>query len=265
MKAIRSVVLLLALMLAWGPVVFLVLASLAPGTDFNASLGGRTVSAYGSVLRLSGVASILLLTLAITIATAVLTVVLAIPAAYSFARYRSRVATVGANSLLLSWMLPQTLVAVAYFALVAQLGLYGKPEVLIFFGVLQTVPLGVWVLRNAFLKVPTELDEAAFLDGASVARFLTTVMVPISMPSIAAVGGYSFLLAWQMYLYPLVFLSSGSTQMATVGVVNFMGEWSTNYPEMMAFSVIITVPVMVVFILVQKYIVSGLTAGAVNG
>jgi ABC-type glycerol-3-phosphate transport system permease component len=262
---LRGGILLLVLLLAWGPVVFLLLASFAPGTDFNVSFSNRSVNAYTSVLGLSGVGSILLLTLTVTVATAVLTVVIATPAAYAFARYRSRASTLAANSLLLSWILPQSLIAIAYFQLVAQLNLYGKPEILVFFGLLQTVPLSVWVLRSAFTNIPTELDESAFLDGAGMTRFLTTILVPISMPSIAAVCGYSFLLAWQMYLYPLVFLSGAKTQMATVGVVNFVGEWSTNYPEMMAFSVIITVPVMVVFMLVQRYIVTGLTAGAVIG
>ena len=178
---------------------------------------------------------------------------------------KSRLAVVSANSLLSAWLFPQVLVALAFFNLVAELNLYGKPELMLFLGVLQTLPLSVWVLRNTFEGIPTDIDEAAALDGAGLVTTLRSVILPVTMPSIAACAGYSFLLAWQMYLYPLVFLAGQKTQMASVGVVNFVGEWGTNYPEMMAFSFLITAPVVVVFLVVQRYIVAGLMAGSLSG
>jgi len=124
--------------------------------------------------------------------------------------------------------------------------------------------LSVWVLRSFLAEVPREIDEAALLDGASMPTFFLRVLLPVAAPSIAATAGYAFLLSWQMYLYPLVYLSTGQTQMAAVGVSNFVGQWSTNYPQMMAYSVLITAPLVLVFLLVQRYIVSGLTSGSVN-
>ena len=261
----RAVLIALALVVALWPLLFLLLASLASGTAFDAGFSGRSVHAYAGVVQESGFARILVLTLLVALGVAVATVLIAAPAGYSFARHTSRLATMSANSLLSAWLLPQILVALAFFNLVAQLNLYGSPGLMLFFGVLQTVPLSVWVLRSSFERIPVEIDEAASLDGAGLLATLRRVVVPVAMPSIAASAGYAFLLAWQMYLYPLVFLAGQKTQMVSVGLVNFVGEWSTNYPEMMAFSVIVTAPVVVVFLLVQRYIVAGLMAGSVVG
>ena len=142
--------------------------------------------------------------------------------------------------------------------------MYGKPYMMVFFGMLQSVPLSVWVLRSFIAGIPREIDEAALLDGASLPTFFRRVLFPIAAPSIAAVAGYSFLLTWQLYLYPLIYMATSTNQLATVGVSNFVGQWSTNYPEMMAYSLLITAPLVVVFLLVQRYIVSGLTSGSVN-
>lgn len=264
-RQVRPVLVTIGVLVALGPVAFMVLASLSPGTSFSVALSGRTLHAYTSILGTSTVAASLVLTTLVSLSSAILTVVLALPAAYSFARVRFRGSEILANSLLSAWLLPQIFIALAFFTIATDYGLYGNPAFMIFFGVLQAVPLSVWVLRSFVAQIPRELDEAALLDGAALPRFFIRVLLPTTAPSIAATAGYAFLMTWQMYLYPLVYLAPGNTQMASVGVSNFVGQWSTNYPQMMAYSVLITIPIIVVFLVIQRYIVSGLTSGAVNG
>ena len=254
----------LALLIALAPLAFLLLASLSPGTTFTVSFSHLTLAAYAHILDTSSVTSSILLTVAVSAGAALLTLILSIPAAYAFARVKFRGAGVLMSSLLSAWLLPQVFVAVAFLTVATDIGMYGKPYMMVFFGMLQSVPLSVWVLRSFIAGIPREIDEAALLDGASLPTFFRRVLFPIAAPSIAAVAGYSFLLTWQLYLYPLIYMATSTNQLATVGVSNFVGQWSTNYPEMMAYSLLITAPLVVVFLLVQRYIVSGLTSGSVN-
>lgn len=249
---------------AIAPIAYMFLASLASGTALQVSLSGASLDAYATVLTSPDIMSSIWLTAAIAALSAACTVLLATPAAYAFARMRSRINSVLASSLLLAWLLPQVFIAIAFFTFAARVRLYGNPWFMVFFGVLHSVPLSVWVLRNFIETIPKDIDEAAVMDGASLSRFLTKILLPIAAPSVAAVAGYSFLITWQLYLYPLVYLAGSKYKMVSTGVANFIGEWSTNYPQMMAYSTLITLPLIAVFLVVQKYIIAGLSSGAVN-
>jgi ABC-type glycerol-3-phosphate transport system permease component len=263
-RAAWALALAAALSVALGPVLYMVAASLAGGSGFNAGVRDLSVGAYVAVLSSPTAVRSIALTAGISSGASLLTVALATPAAYALARTRSPWCAWASNSLLLAWLVPQVFSALAFFSVAVKLGFYQKPALMVFFGVLQSVPLSVWVLRSFIATVPREIDEAAVTDGASLARFLRQVLLPVSAPSVAAVAGYSFLITWQLYLYPLVYLAGRREQMVSVGVQMFVGEWSTNYPQMMAYSTLITAPLVAVFLLVQKYIVSGVAAGAVN-
>jgi len=249
---------------ALGPLVFMVLASFAKGSGFQVGRLPLTLDAYRSVLTSSAVVRSIILTTIIALGASVITVVLSAPAGYALARTKSRWMAWASNSLLLAWLVPQVFSTLAFFSVAVKLGFYQKPALMVFFGVLLSVPLSVWVLRSFIVSVPRDIDEAAVTDGASLFRFLRQVLLPVAAPSIAAVAGYAFLITWQLYLYPLVYLAGAEEQMVSVQVAMFIGEWSTNYPQMMAFSTIITAPLVAVFLAIQKYIVSGVAAGAVN-
>lgn len=263
-RVIWIAVLAVFVYVAVAPLAYMILASFSAGTALRIDLAQPTLDAYGAVLTDPRVTSSIATTALISLASAVLTVVLATPAAYSFARTSRPLHSLMSNSLLLAWLLPQVFIALAFFSFAADIGLYGNPWLMIFFGMLLSVPLSVWVLRSFVESIPREIDEAAALDGASLFTYLTRVLLPVAAPSMAAVAGYSFLITWQMYLYPLVYLAGSKDQMVSVGVANFVGEWSTNYPQMMAYATLITLPLIAVFLLVQRYIVSGLSSGSVN-
>lgn len=264
-KLAKLAVIVVAPCFVLAPVVFLVLASLSPGASLSISFSGLTWEAYAAVLGTSSVVSSIGLTCAVSAVVAILTVMIALPAAYAFARVDFKWSSFLSNSLLSAWLLPQVFVALAFFSLAIDVGLYGNPLAMIFFGLIQSIPLSIWVLRSFVAEIPRDLDEAAFLDGAGLTTYFARILLPLAAPSIAAAAGYAFLLTWQMYLYPLIYLAGSGTQMASVGVSNFVGQWSTNYPQMMAYSVLITAPIVAIFLFIQRCIVSGLTAGAVNG
>jgi multiple sugar transport system permease protein len=123
---------------------------------------------------------------------------------------------------------------------------------------------GIILLRQYFNSVPRELDDAAKIDGAGTLRFIFKILVPIAKPAIATVGLFAFLFAWNDFLWPLIVLNSPENFTVPLGIANFTGKYGTRWTLLMAATVTSTLPAIIGFLLLQKSLIKGLTAGGVN-
>ncbi|HHT89609.1 MAG TPA: carbohydrate ABC transporter permease [Firmicutes bacterium] len=128
-----------------------------------------------------------------------------------------------------------------------------------------TLPLSIWVLKGFFDGIPKELDEAAMIDGCNVFQTFVRVIVPLVIPGLVAVAIFSFILAWDEFFFARTLMGSESTWVMSVGLSSFKEEFTINWTDLMAATVLFTIPPTILFMLIQKHLVSGLTGGAVKG
>jgi ABC-type glycerol-3-phosphate transport system permease component len=128
-----------------------------------------------------------------------------------------------------------------------------------------SVPVGVWLLRGFFVGIPKELEEAAHIDGCSQLQAFWRIVVPLVRPGIGATAAYILFLTWQEFMFALTFITSQDKRTLPVGIFDFVGQYETNWGNLMAASVLICIPVFILFLFVQKQLVGGLTQGAVKG
>ncbi len=201
-----------------------------------------------------------------TVATAV-SLFLAVTAAYALGRVQFRGRSAMLFAILSVSMFPQIAVLSGMFELVRFLGLYNTLTGLILSYLILTLPFTAWVLTAFMRELPRELEEAAIIDGASPWRILTRVFLPIMGPALAATGLLAFIVAWNEFLFALTFTLSNEQRTVPVAIALITGASAYELPwgRIMAASVIVTVPLILLVLVLQRRIVSGLTAGAVKG
>jgi multiple sugar transport system permease protein len=172
--------------------------------------------------------------------------------------------TIG-SLLLASRMLPTTLLVIPLFVIMQRLGLLNSLYAVILADLIFIVPFAAWMLKAYFDSIPRELEEAAWLDGAGRQRTLFGIVLPLAAPGIAATGLYAAILAWDEFIFARTFISSEQNWTVTLGLSSFRGEYVTYWNEIMAASLIGTIPIVVLFLFVEKYLVAGLTAGSMKG
>jgi multiple sugar transport system permease protein len=193
-----------------------------------------------------------------------LTLLLAVPAAYALARFRLRAARLVILAVLVAQMLPSALLVMPLFVAVRSVGLYGSQLAVIIADTALALPFGIILLHTSFRQVPREIEEAAWVDGASRSTTLRRVVVPLVRPGIIAVAVFSFLTAWGEFVFALSFLPDVATQPISLGVFQFVGMYKTQWDSMMAFATIVAVPAVLALLLLKGQFVSGLTAGSVK-
>lgn len=224
-----------------------------------------TISSYTS--QFSGDNNILIAfanSFKIAIASMVLCCLLAVPAAYGLARFKMRGKKIFIISFLVTQMLPVTLILTPMFLLYRNLHLLDTAFAPILSDTTISVPFVVLILRTYFLSLPKELEDAAKIDGCNTFTAFTRIMIPISYPGIIMTAAFSFLFAWGDLAYSLTFLSTPAKRTMTAGIYNFMGKYGIQWNEIMAYGVLLVFPVVLIFIFLQKYIIGGLTNGAVK-
>jgi trehalose/maltose transport system permease protein len=200
------------------------------------------------------------------VATA-LSLVLAITAAYALGRVRFRGRAAMLFAILSVSMFPQIAVLSGMFELVRWVGLYNSLTGLILSYLILALPFTAWVLTAFIRELPRELEEAAIVDGAKPWRILTRVFLPVMGPALAATGLLAFIVAWNEFLFALTFTLSTEKRTVPVAIALITGASAYELPwgRIMAASVTVTVPLIVLVLVLQRWIVSGLTAGAVKG
>ena len=194
----------------------------------------------------------------------ILTVIIAVLAAYAFARLTFRFKRTIFVSVLATLLLPAYATLIPLYRIMASLGLVNTYLAVILVYVSGFLPLAIWILYNYFNSIPRELEEAAFVDGASPMRALLRVVIPVAMPGIAAVAIISFLLGWAQFLFPLVLTTDLSTQPVTVIVAALNQQRVVPFTLLMACGVLAAAVPGVLALILNRYIVSGITAGSMK-
>lgn len=194
----------------------------------------------------------------------VLTMTLAIAAAYGMARLRSRWIDLALLAVMLSQVLPPALMATPLFIMFRQLGIVNTYGGVILAITTKTLPFAIVVLRTTFLQVPGELEEAGRVDGCTRVGALWRIVLPVARTGITVAAILVFLLAYGDFVYPVSLMNRPAMQPATVGLYSFIGAEYSDWNNIMAFASVFVTPVILIFLLMQRRIVSGLTAGALK-
>ena len=200
----------------------------------------------------------------IAVGTTALTLVLAAPAAYALARLRLRFTVAIGLVLLISQMLPSINIALPLFVIFSRVGLVDSYLALIVANATVTVPFAIIVLRPFFLTVPGEVVEASRVDGSTRFEAFWRIALPLAGPGLITVAALTFLTAWGEFVFGLTLATSEEMQPITVVLSRIITQFGTRWNELMAVSTVVALPIVVFFILLQRYIVGGLTAGAMK-
>lgn len=203
--------------------------------------------------------------LVIALGTTVLSVGLGIPLGYALSRFSFRGKVLTTLVLLFTQMLPEALMVVPLFALFRRYDLLDSLTGLILVNSAFVLPIVALILKGAIDGIPRELEEAGRVDGARPLSVLMRINVPLIAPSIAATAVIAFFHAWNEYVFAVTFIFTPGIQPASVGIANFIGELGTPIQTVMAVAFMFTLPAVVFYLFVQRYVVAGMTAGAVKG
>jgi ABC-type glycerol-3-phosphate transport system permease component len=196
--------------------------------------------------------------------TSAITVVVALLGAYSLTRFQYRGRRFLANFTLVSYMFPPILLAIPIFVIISRLGLADSLVSLALAHISFALPFCLWLMWGYMKTVPIALEEAAMIDGASRMGAFARVVVPMSLPGVIAIGVLSFLVSWNDYLYALILLTSEGRKTLSLGVSTFLGSMGVEWGLINAAGVLITVPVILVFGVVQRFLIQGFGAGGVK-
>jgi ABC-type glycerol-3-phosphate transport system permease component len=204
-------------------------------------------------------------TLIIALATTFVALVVGVLGGYGFSRYRFP----GRNTLLVSVLFtklfPRVVVIVPFFVTLRGLNLMNTYQGLVLVYLMVTFPVAIWLLKGFFDKIPVEIEEAAIVDGCSLPRLLWEIIIPLSRPALVAVAMYSFILAWNEFLFALVFTNGLEKRPLSVALAFFIDENGIRWGELMAASIVMSLPAIFVFSVSQRLLVRGLGEGAVKG
>lgn len=200
----------------------------------------------------------------IGVGATLISTVLAIPAAYGLARFRFKLKKGLILFFLITQMLPSTLVLTSLYIMFSKVGLLNTYWAPILADATLGIPFSIIILRTYFLSVPKELDEAANIDGCGYWESFFKIMLPIAKPGVVVAAVFSFVYAWGDLIYGITFITDPNMRPITSSIYNYVQQYQTLWNSTMAFGIIAIFPVVLIFIFMQKYIVSGLTNGAVK-
>lgn len=224
-----------------------------------------TLGNYAKVLFDSNIPRYFLNSVVISLGATGLALILAIFASYGFARFEFRGKAFWQAFVLVGQLLPTAAIIVPLFITLRVLGLVNTYWGLILVYMIITLPLSVWMLTSYFKAIPVELEEAAIIDGASRLGVLFRITLPLSIPGIVAVVVYAFVTTWNEFIFALCFATDSSVKTLPIGLAEFSTEFNTDWGAVMAASMVMTLPIALLFLTMQKLFIGGLTAGATKG
>lgn len=203
--------------------------------------------------------------LGVAVATMIVGVLIALPAAYALSRYEF----LGKQGVLLSFlitqMFPGALLLVPLYSLFTNLGATDHPYALVIAYATTTLPFSVYMLKNFFDAVPKELDQAGLIDGLSTFGVFWRIVAPLTIPGIAVVAFFNFMNSWNEFMLARAFLSSPDALTLPVGLNLFVNQFQIHWGYLTAAAILVTIPVFVLFVWAQRYLITGLTGGSVKG
>ncbi len=207
----------------------------------------------------------------VAVPTAIIAVILATLGAYAVARLRFRGREALMNSILIIYLFPGILLIIPLFAMLSKIGasvgfeVQDNLNVLIFTYLAQTLPVALYMLANYFRTIPEEIEEAALIDGCSRLEVIWRVTLPLSIPALVSVAIYTFMIAWNEFLYAFVFLNNRELFTMPIKINTIFNDPSPRPHVVMAASTIMTIPVVLLFLSLERFLEEGLTAGGVKG
>ncbi|MEV0618305.1 carbohydrate ABC transporter permease [Nonomuraea sp. NPDC050404] len=247
------------------PLVWMVAASFKTNVDIydpgKALAFAPTLANYAKVLQQANYVEFILNSLWVAFAATVASLVLGVPAAYSMSRFNMKKS---ALVVLMARVIPGVSLLVPWFYVFSNLKMVGGFGVLIISHMFVSLPLVVYIMMGYFDSLPTELEEAALVDGLTHVGAFRRITLPLSVPGVATAGILSFIFSWNNFMFALV-LSDADTKTLPVAIFDFVGYASIDWGGLMAATTVVTLPICVIALFVQKYVVSGLTAGATKG
>ena len=270
----RTILITVALLFAIGPVLYGFLLSVRPYSsivqaplDLFPALDELDFSGYTTAMLDPeqggfGLGRFVLNSLLVGLGTVVLSILVSILGAYAAARLRYR-GRRGMNAIILAvYLFPGIVLSVPLFVLLARAGLTGSLVGLFLVYVATTVPVSIYMLRNYFQALPESVEEAAIVDGASLPQMLRSVVLPIALPGVVATSIYVFMIAWNEYFYALLFLVRDRAQWTAPLGISQLADFNVPVTVLLSGSIAVTIPIVILFFLAQRYLVEGLTAGA---
>lgn len=259
---------LIIIAFALGPYVWMVLTSLKPSADIDAFPirylpSHITLGHYETLLGHTSFAFNLFNSFVVAVGAVIVGLATSVPAAYAFSRFRFRGRRVLMTQFLVINMFPIVLLIIPLFVLMRNLHLLDT-----FVGIIAghstfAIPFAVWMLTSYMNAIPRQIDEAAFMDGASRMQAIRLVILPLVMPGMVTTAIYIFVTSWNEYLFSMM-LSGPHVRTVTVALQLFIGEFSIQWGLLTAGGTLVAIPVTILFLIVQKRLVSGLTTGAVK-
>ncbi len=194
----------------------------------------------------------------------VLTLIIGILAAYSFSRFEFPGKKIINTLIVAVQAVPPITLLIPYLSLIVTLKLYNTPFALILTYLVTTLPYCILMMTGYFNTIPKALDEAVMIDGGSTFTTLWRILVPVAVPGMVSVGMYTFMNAWNEYLFALALTKTNDMRTVPVGINLLMGQHAYEWNQMMAMSVLGSLPVLILFLFFQKYFIAGMTAGSVK-
>ncbi len=248
------------------PIIWIIDIALSPGNALGGEIGDSfTDEHFTKILEGESFWIWFRNSLIVSIGTSLLGLVIAIPAGYAFSRYKFTGRDVSMFAFLLVQMFPGIIIIVPYFLVMKTLGLLNSHLGLILAYCVTALPLCVWMLKGFFDTVPRELEEAATLDGCNQFQVFTKVVLPLSLPAVAVTALFSFLAAWNEFLLALTFNTSNDMYTLPVGLASLISSTGQAWGDFAAASILVSLPVALLFLFFQKFLIEGLSAGGVKG
>lgn len=252
------------------PVYWMLLTSIRP-TKYTISYPPSFLpeeirwTAYTELFRTIPIALWLRNTAVVSFGVTALCLALSILGGYALSTYRFRGRVLFGFALLGSQMLPEALLVIPIFIIFRQLNLLDSLQGLVLADAAFVVPIGVWILKGFFDTIPLEVREAALVDGCTHLGVLWRIVLPLSAPALVAVSVVAFFDGWNEYLFASTFITTSELRVAPVGLASFIGELATPLELVLAGATVFTIAPVIFYLVMQRYIVSGLTGGAVKG
>jgi len=261
--------LLIGAVFAGFPIFWMLVSSFKTNTEIFASppqliTRGFSFDAYLAVLNDPEEIRFFINSYVVALSVTAFTVVFAIMAAYAFSRYEFRLKKVLNVVIIGTQAVPPIALIIPFFGLMVTLGLYNTYGGLIVTYIVFTLPYAIIMMTSYFNSIPRELDEAVKVDGANAWTALWRIIVPVSVPGIVSVAVYTFMISWNEYLFALTLTRTNDLRTVPVGIQLLIGQNSYHWNQMMAISILGSIPVLILFLIFQRYFIGGLTAGSVK-
>ncbi len=270
-----NAILVVAVVYALYPVLWVISLAFSSGSEpelrafpvpHNVSLDNfRIVTGWGDSARGWLFAKQLMNSLVVSLATAIMAVAIATPTAYALARHEFVGKKSGLRTLLLTQMFPGVASAVPLYLILDALHLLDTRTGLVLVYAATAVPFAIFQLRGAFLAIPVDLEEAAMVDGATRTQAFLKVALPAARPAIAVTALFAFMSAWNEFILAATLIGRESAFTLPVVLQSYVGEYNTSWGAFAAGAILVSVPVMALFYVAQRQLISGLTSGGVKG